>query len=74
LNRVSSGSISGCSTASTSPPAAGSVTIYSQGDFTRNSAPTVLGAAGSQYVVMGWLCVAGGSPGTWVPCRALTGT
>lgn len=74
LNRVSNGSISGSSTAATSPPAVGSVTIYSQGDFIRNSAPTVAGSTGSQYVVIGWICTAGGTPGTWVPCRTLTGT
>jgi hypothetical protein len=74
LNRLSAGSIAGASTAATSPPSAGSVTLYSAGDFIRNSAPTVAGAAGSQYVVMGWLCTVGGTPGTWVACRALTGT
>jgi hypothetical protein len=74
INRISNGSISGCPTASTSPPAAGSVTLYAQGDFIRNSAPTVQGTTGSQYVVTGWICVLGGTPGTWVACHSLTGT
>lgn len=74
INRLSSGSIAGCSTAATSPPAAPSITIYAQGDFIRNSAPTIQGTSGSHYVVIGWICVAGGQPGTWTPCRTLTGT
>lgn len=74
VNRLSDGSISGCSTASTSPPAANSTSIYAQGDYIRNSAPTVLGPSGSEYVVKGWICVAGGIPGTWVQDRSYTGT
>lgn len=73
VNRLSSGTINGSTTASTSPPAVGSVTLYAQGDFIRNSAPTELGSAGSKYVVIGWICVAGGQPGTWVACRCSTG-
>lgn len=73
VNRLSSGSIAGCTTASTSPPIAGSVTLYAQGDFIRNSAPTELGSAGSKYVVIGWICNTGGTPGTWLQCRCLTG-
>lgn len=73
VNRISGGSIAGATTASTSPPAVGSVTIYSQGDRILNSAPTELGSAGSKYVVTGWICVAGGAPGTWLQCRTLTG-
>ena len=43
------------------------------GDFVRNSAPAEAGTAGSKYVVLGWVCVGSGSPGTWVACRCLTG-
>ena len=46
---------------------------YAQGDFVRNSAPVEVGTAGSKYVVYGWMCVSGGTPGAWVPCRFLTG-
>jgi hypothetical protein len=74
MNRLSNGSINGSTTAATSPPAVGSVTLYAAGDFIRNSAPVVQGASGSQYVVIGWLCTVGGKPGTWVPCHTLTGT
>lgn len=74
INRLSSESINAYTTSSTGPPPANSVTIYAQGDFIRNEAPTVQGSAGSHYVVTGWLCVAGGKPGTWVECRSATGT
>jgi len=74
LNRLSSGSISASTTATTAPPPPKSVTMYAQGDFIRNSNPTVLGTAGSRYVLIGWVCVAGGTPGTWVESRTLTGT
>lgn len=74
VNRLSDGSINGCTTAALAPPVSNSVTIYAQGDYIRNSAPTVQGTSGSHYVVKGWLCVAGGAPGTWVQDRCLTGT
>lgn len=46
---------------------------WTQGDFVRNAAPTELGAGGSKYVILGWSCIASGTPGTWVQCRCLTG-
>lgn len=71
INTLSEGSISARYTALTAAPTAGK---WAQGDEVANSAPTVLGAAGSQYVVTGWKCVAGGEPGTWVQMRTLTGS
>lgn len=47
---------------------------YAQGDKVWNSNPAVAGGAGSQYVVIGWICTVAGSPGTWVEMRTLTGT
>lgn len=44
-----------------------------QGDMVTNSTPTELGTAGSKYVILGWCCVSGGTPGTWVQNRVLTG-
>lgn len=44
-----------------------------QGDFVYNATPTELGTAGSKYVIRGWICVSGGTPGTWVQARFLTG-
>jgi hypothetical protein len=46
---------------------------FAPGDFIRNSAPVEAGAVSSKYVVLGWLCTVGGTPGTFVQCRALTG-
>lgn len=46
---------------------------YAKGDFVANSAPAELGTAGSKYVIYGWISVAGGSPGTFLQCRFLTG-
>jgi hypothetical protein len=70
LNLLTDGRLSGTNNAVSSVPTSGT---FAQGDFVRNSAPTELGTAGSKYVVLGWLSVAGGTPGTFVPCRALTG-
>ena len=56
---------------STAAPTGGK---YMAGDIVRNSAPAVAGGAGSQYVIIGWICTATGNPGTWVEMRTLTGT
>lgn len=47
---------------------------WSIGDIVWNTAPAVLGGAGSQYVIHGWTCTVAGTPGTWVEMRTLTGT
>lgn len=51
---------------------------YEVGDFVRNTAPVVLGAAASQYVIFGWMRMTDGSTHVlntdWVECRTLTGT
>lgn len=70
VNAASEERIAGAYNALTAPPTKG---LYAQGDYIRNSAPTELGAAGSKYVVRGWICTAGGEPGTWVQDRGLTG-
>lgn len=70
VNGLSEGSIVASYNAQTAAPTQGT---YSRGDFIPNKEPAELGAAGSKYIVTGWTCVAGGSPGTWVQTRALTG-
>jgi hypothetical protein len=70
VNAISEGRIAGFYSATTSVPTSGT---YAQGDFVRNSTPSEAGTAGSKYVVFGWLCTVSGTPGTWVPCRFLTG-
>jgi hypothetical protein len=74
VNGMSSGSIASMTSANTAPPAAGNKQVYAKGDWIENSNPVVTGTAGSQYIVLGWKCIAGGTPGTWVACRTLTGT
>lgn len=70
VNSLTEGRIAAVTNATTSAPTAGP---HKQGDFVRNSEPTELGSGGSKYVVYGWVCVASGTPGTWVQSRFLTG-
>ncbi len=70
VNALSEGRIAGAYAADTAAPTAGP---HVQGDTVRNLAPVEAGTAGSMYVVLGWVCVASGTPGTWVETRALTG-
>lgn len=70
LNLLTEGRLSATNNATTAAPTTGA---HAQGDYVRNSQPTEAGTAGSKYVVLGWVCVVGGTPGTWVQCRALTG-
>lgn len=70
VNNLTEGRVSAVTNATTAAPTTGP---NKQGDFVRNSAPTELGSASSKYVIYGWLCVASGTPGTWVQCRFLTG-
>ena len=70
VNAMAAGQVLGLDGGATSVPTAGT---WAQGDTVRNPNPTVQGTAGAQYVITGWLCVAGGTPGTWVQTRVLTG-
>lgn len=70
VNALSEGRIGGHYNAATAAPTTG---MYQQGDFVRNLTPTELGTTPNKYVIFGWLAVAGGSPGTFVQCRFLTG-
>lgn len=69
-NALANGYVSATYSATAAPTTG----THAQGDFVRNSAPSVAGAGGSQYVVLGWVCTVAGTPGTWVACRTLTGT
>ncbi len=70
VNRLTEGKINAVHNATTAAPTTGT---YSQGDFIRNSTPSELGVALSKYVIIGWLNVASGTPGTFLQCRVLTG-
>lgn len=67
---LSEGRLNAIDNAVASVPTTGT---YAQGDFVRNSTPTELGAGGSKYVIFGWVNTVGGTPGTFVQCRFLTG-
>jgi hypothetical protein len=58
---------------SQSPTADSPTTGWTRGDRRWNKIPSELGTTGSKYVVSGWLCLATGTPGTWVEMRNLTG-
>lgn len=73
LNQMSEGVAASRTNAMAAPPT-GTAVNYAVGDIIQNIAPSVLGTAGSRYVIQGWQCVAAGSPGTWVQMRYLTGT
>jgi hypothetical protein len=70
VNLLAEGRLSAAHSARASVPTTGT---FAQGDQIRNSAPAELGAASSKYVIIGWACVVGGTPGTWVQLRNLTG-
>lgn len=71
VNQMAEGRLVGTYNATNAVPTTGN---YARGDFVRNSEPSELGAAGSKYVIFGWLCTVGGTPGTFVQCRFLTGS
>lgn len=60
VNGLSDGAIDAQTSAASAAPTTGT---HKQGDFVRNSAPT------SGSPVLGWLCVASGTPGTWLPIQ-----
>jgi hypothetical protein len=70
VNALAEGRIVATNNASTGTPTTGK---YTQGDFIKNSQPVELGIALSKYIIIGWVCVVSGEPGTWVQCRFLTG-
>ena len=60
-------------------PSTYSNTKWCRGSVVSNTVPSVLGAAGAQYIVAGWKCITsgyGGQSGTdrWVEMRTSTGT
>lgn len=70
VNALSEGRLAGTYNAQTAAPTTGT---HAKGDQVRNSNPSEAGSAASKYVVIGFLCVVGGTPGTWVELRCLTG-
>lgn len=70
VNAIGDGRIGGSDFVASSIPTTGT---FATGDFIRNSAPVEAGGAGSKYVVIGWVATVGGTPGTLLQCRVLTG-
>lgn len=70
VNLISEGNIAGTYNAQSAAPTTG---IHAHGDFVKKLSPVEAGVALAKYVIVGWVCVAGGEPGTWVECRFLTG-
>jgi hypothetical protein len=70
LNRLSEGRIDALHESRTAVPTTGT---WARGDRIVNKEPSELGSAGSMYTIDGWTCTVGGTPGTWVERRSLTG-
>lgn len=70
VNQSSEGQITAVHNARTAAPTTGT---YKQGDQIRKVDPVEAGAAASKYVIIGWVCTASGTPGTWLEMRTLTG-
>lgn len=70
VNGLADGRLAQIDNARTAAPTTGT---WAKGDFVKNSNPSEAGTAGSKYYVDGWKCLVGGTPGTWVPARILTG-
>lgn len=62
VNLMAEGRLAGTYNAQTAAPTTGT---HAKGDQVRNSNPTELGSAPNTYVVLGWICTVGGTPGTW---------
>ena len=70
VNALASGSFAARENTATAAPTTGT---WAQGDQVMNSNPAEAGGAGAKYVVVGWICTVGGTPGTWLDMRTLTG-
>ena len=69
-NLLAEGRLAGRHFTATAVPTTGD---FAKGDIIWNSSPAEAGSAGSKYVVLGWICTVGGSPGTLLDMRVLTG-
>lgn len=72
VNRLSEGRIYQNYNAALAAPT-GTTVAYQVGDKVWNLLPTELGTAGSMYLVVGFICIGAGAPGTWREMRVLTG-
>lgn len=70
LNSISEGRMSAFHNAYTAAPTTGT---WAAGDYIKKSNPTEAGIATAKYIIIGWTCTVGGTPGTWLENRTLTG-
>ena len=70
VNSLSEGYLSARYNSKAAAPVIGT---YTKGDLVYNNDPAEAGTVGGKYVVMGWICTASGTPGTWKEARVLTG-
>jgi len=70
VNSLSESRITANYGAQTTKPTTGT---YQLGDFVKNSNTVENGTSPNRYVVLGWICVAAGTPGTWQECRFYVG-
>lgn len=71
VNLLSDGRIVARESGSATP--ASTVIEYVEGDFVWNNNPLEVTATASSYVVLGWININAGSPGTWHEVRTRTG-
>jgi hypothetical protein len=69
INSLSEGALTGRYNAQTSVPTTG---VYNVGDLVYNSTPSELGAPGSKYILLAWMCTVS-DPLTFRELRCLTG-
>lgn len=67
VNGLSSGTFFAVDGIGTAAPTTGT---WARGDLIRNSAPVDDGSGGT---ILGWLCILGGTPGTWLPLSTSSG-
>ena len=70
VNLIGDGRLAGSDFVASTIPTTGQ---FARGDFIRNSAPVEACVPTAKYIVAGWICEVGGSPGTLRECRYLTG-
>lgn len=70
VNSLAAGTFSAVENTAAAAPTTGT---WAQGDQVRNSNPTEAGVPTAKYVVLGWICTVGGTPGTWLQMRTFTG-
>ena len=69
VNGLTDGRVSAVTNAYTAAPTTGS---HKKGDYIRNTNTVQVGTAPNNYVILGWICTADGSPGTFTEVRADT--